>query len=234
MRHAAAGFALLLVSAGALAQTTIPNTFTAGSPARASEVNANFTALANAANALDARLDALEAANGALTAADVAGTYRVLSVRNSNGSLSATRRFFSSSGSTEGTVTFNANGTFTGTFDNRSNSYSGKAQTCASGAANTSSTSINGTPHNHQYTAANCDQNADAFTSNVGNNLGQADSGTWTLGPGNAITVSAGGDAPLTLHFDRSAGLAFAVEVNSNNDPSNPGREFGLSVLVKQ
>lgn len=46
--------ALLLAAPAAWAQVTVPNTFTAGTPAKASEVNANFTALANAINNLTA------------------------------------------------------------------------------------------------------------------------------------------------------------------------------------
>jgi hypothetical protein len=40
--------ALLALSGGALAQTTVPNTFAAGTPAKAAAVNANFQALATA------------------------------------------------------------------------------------------------------------------------------------------------------------------------------------------
>lgn len=44
------GFIALLVSAGAFAQTQVPNTFQAGQPARAAEVNDNFSTLESAAN----------------------------------------------------------------------------------------------------------------------------------------------------------------------------------------
>jgi len=56
----------------ASAQVTVPNTFAAGSPARASEVNANFQALATAINNLGARVSKLE---GNIVAADLAGAY---------------------------------------------------------------------------------------------------------------------------------------------------------------
>ena len=58
------GIAIFL--AGAMAPNviagpvTIPNTFTAGTPARAAEVNANFTAVATAVNDNDARVKTLE------------------------------------------------------------------------------------------------------------------------------------------------------------------------------
>src|SRR3954454_13262447 len=64
---------LLLVCAGnSNAQVTVPFTFSAGSPARASEVNGNFQALVNAINGLTARVAKLE---GQITAADLEGSY---------------------------------------------------------------------------------------------------------------------------------------------------------------
>ncbi|NVJ58814.1 MAG: hypothetical protein HWE27_00410 [Gammaproteobacteria bacterium] len=53
-----------MLSAGEL---SVPNTFTAGTPARASEVNANFTAAETAVNDNNARIAALESAVSALT-----------------------------------------------------------------------------------------------------------------------------------------------------------------------
>lgn len=53
--------ASVLASASVIASdVTIPNTFTTGTPAVASQINANFTALENAVDDNDARLDALE------------------------------------------------------------------------------------------------------------------------------------------------------------------------------
>lgn len=48
MRRSISLLALLALSGGALAQTTVPNTFAAGTPAKAAAVNANFQALATA------------------------------------------------------------------------------------------------------------------------------------------------------------------------------------------
>lgn len=44
--------ALTALAGFAWGQTTVPNTFTAGTPARAAEVNANFQALASAIDGL--------------------------------------------------------------------------------------------------------------------------------------------------------------------------------------
>lgn len=78
MRHAFTALCAFLLSGAAVAQTALPHTFTAGAPARASEVNANFSALATAIDAVITRVAALEAPT--LTMAAVAGTYRFASL----------------------------------------------------------------------------------------------------------------------------------------------------------
>jgi hypothetical protein len=50
MRQLFAGFLLLLITCAVTAQTTVPNNFTAGTPAQAAQVNANFQSLAAAIN----------------------------------------------------------------------------------------------------------------------------------------------------------------------------------------
>lgn len=52
MRYSFAGFLIFMFSTTVLADTTVPYTFTAGTQAKASEVNANFAALAAAINNL--------------------------------------------------------------------------------------------------------------------------------------------------------------------------------------
>lgn len=86
MRNLFLAVGFLVLSNTASAQTTVPNTFTAGSPAKAAEVNANFQALVTAINSLGARVDSVSTRvdsvtarvgklEGTLTATDVAGTY---------------------------------------------------------------------------------------------------------------------------------------------------------------
>ncbi len=58
----ATGISLAIGIAAIAGPITTPNTFTAGTPARAAEVNANFSAVASAVNDNDARIGALEAA----------------------------------------------------------------------------------------------------------------------------------------------------------------------------
>lgn len=78
MRQVFASLLIFWLTSAAQAQVTVPHTFTAGAAARASEVNANFSALATAINDLATRLSAVE--NPTVTAASVAGTYKYLSL----------------------------------------------------------------------------------------------------------------------------------------------------------
>ncbi|EMP54901.1 hypothetical protein MSNKSG1_14257 [Marinobacter santoriniensis NKSG1] len=68
-----------------LAQTTVPNTFSAGTAASASQVNDNFTAVTDAINNLAARVGVLEAASS-ITLNDLVGrTYCITSIGTISG-----------------------------------------------------------------------------------------------------------------------------------------------------
>lgn len=108
MRHSLATFLFCIFSSSALAQTTVPHTFTSGSAARASEVNENFQALATAINNLTTRVNKLE---GQLVAGDLAGTYSnfvfgVLATPQPSNSARV------ESYNSRGTLILSANGTF--------------------------------------------------------------------------------------------------------------------------
>jgi len=99
---------LLLVCAGnSNAQVTVPFTFSAGSAARASEVNGNFQALVNAINGLTARVAKLE---GQIVAADLAGSYTIAGLQIGLISTNLVETI-----SYGGTLTLAANGTYSGT-----------------------------------------------------------------------------------------------------------------------
>jgi hypothetical protein len=68
---------LAFAAVATAAPITVPFTFTAGTPAKAAEINADFQALVTAINALSVRVDKLDGITpaAALTAADVVGTY---------------------------------------------------------------------------------------------------------------------------------------------------------------
>jgi hypothetical protein len=57
-------FFLLVAGTASAADVNVPNTFTSGAPARASEVNENFSSLESAVNDNAGRLDAMEAGTG--------------------------------------------------------------------------------------------------------------------------------------------------------------------------
>ena len=70
-------FTLIAFSVVATAQTSVPYTFTAGTTAIASEVNADFQALAATIDTLSVRVAKLE---GQITASDLVGTYALTGI----------------------------------------------------------------------------------------------------------------------------------------------------------
>jgi hypothetical protein len=101
--------ALLSLTATAWAQTTVPNTFTAGTRASAAAVNQNFASLAEAYDDLVARVAKLE---GQITAADIVGEYNISGLQHGlhGGTPNAVGVESLTWG---GTMTFAANGTLT-------------------------------------------------------------------------------------------------------------------------
>lgn len=110
MRSLLLAFSCAVSSVGVMAQVTVPNTFAAGSPARAADVNANFQALATAINGLTTRVNRLE---GGLAAADIPGTYN-FSVLNLMPLAGAPNDFWDVN-VVKSTLTLAAGGTFTST-----------------------------------------------------------------------------------------------------------------------
>ena len=102
-------FAAIIFSGSASAQVTVPYTFTAGAPARAAEVNADFQALVTAINGLGTRVSKLE---GNLVAADFVGTYTLNRFQTElGGGASAYVAVYTAGG----TITLAADGTATTT-----------------------------------------------------------------------------------------------------------------------
>jgi hypothetical protein len=126
MRYSLSFLRLLVLCAcgeAALAQTTVPHTFTSGTPARATEVNANFQALATAIDTLAARLDKLE--GGPVTEADiVGGTYKASNLQIGIDHVAAGPAHIEAI-SYEGTITFAADHTFSFTFTGQQNDSGG-------------------------------------------------------------------------------------------------------------
>src|SRR5687767_1265551 len=111
MRHAFAAIALSILATASSAQVSVPFTFSAGSAARASEVNGNFQALVTGINALADRVTKLE---GNIVTADLVGTYAWsgLQVGLIAGGTVETISY-------SGTATLAADGTLSGTLSER-------------------------------------------------------------------------------------------------------------------
>ncbi len=113
MRFVFAGLMCMALCSTGLAETTIPHTFTAGTPALASEVNANFHTLVTAINALEGRIDKLE---GQIAFADIVGTYAIAGLQT--GLHAVTNIGGIEVISWTGTITFAGDGTFAAVFGN--------------------------------------------------------------------------------------------------------------------
>lgn len=107
MRSSIAALFFVAYCTSASAQVTVPNTFTAGAPARAADVNANFQALVTAVNSLGSRISKLE---GQIAASDLVGTYAVNQFQSELGGGASERVAIYTGG---GTVNLAANGTGT-------------------------------------------------------------------------------------------------------------------------
>jgi hypothetical protein len=97
----AASLLVIALADGATA-ASVPHTFTPGTVASASEVNANFAALVEAVSALEAKVDPQ-------TAEALAGTYDYFEVKIDVDDLSSSSKSIAGAG-TSGTVVLNADG----------------------------------------------------------------------------------------------------------------------------
>jgi len=204
MRYSVLAFLLCMFSGAALAQTAVPNTFTPGTPAQASQVNANFQALTTAIDALSARVAILE---GTLTSAEAAGTYSFsnLSVDISgtptgvNGATLEHRTML-------GTVTLNTDGTgsFSGVTENVTNlGLPGSASTSIAPLVTTSTTG--------------------------GGSMGI----TWSLSGSTIIlnSIPIAGNL-VSLSFQHAAGGRLFISVGSSNLPG--GLEFNYVYFLSR
>jgi len=209
---------LSLVSAIAIG-ASVPNTFTAGDIARAADMNANFQALVSAVTSLENRVTALEAP-APITMATIAGTYKYASLEvelfgapGVNGNASA------NGGALTGTVTLDANGTFSGSI---------------SGGKTSSTVSINQAPsHSHaqpgggQTGPAQVGSTVSAALAN--NTENDSPTGTWTISNGEVVVNDSSGDA---FTFQAVAGGKMLIGVHSRQDSG--GGFYGLNLLTRQ
>jgi len=125
VRNSIAALSLFTFCAIASAATAVPYTFTSGTAAKSTEVNANFQALATAINTLSTRVDALDGTTQ-ITDADLVGTYTFTAfftqvfkgVQNQGGGGTSGITYDSvATGSVTETITINAGGTGTAVYN---------------------------------------------------------------------------------------------------------------------
>lgn len=134
---------LTTVSCGVFAQTAVPHTFTAGTAAKASEVNANFQSLATSIDALVSRLDILEGKPSAFTVSALSGTYKLLNIYS--GAEGGSSPIVHSS-TQNGTLNLNSDLTFTLTAaEINSNTTLNLSTNTSSSSVTTNNDTINGT-----------------------------------------------------------------------------------------
>jgi hypothetical protein len=97
-----AALSVVAALAGNAPAASVPHTFTAGTVASAAEVNANFAALVEAINALEAKVDPQDAAA-------LAGTYDYFELRIDVDNINASAKSIAGQG-TSGTVVLNSDG----------------------------------------------------------------------------------------------------------------------------
>ena len=229
--------ALALFSTLALA-ASVPYTFSAGAPAVAAEVNANFSALANAITALEAKVAALES-GGTLTAADVAGTYRRISMSSKTvGGDNTSLEFGSASGVTEADVVISPGGTFTISGTAKQAEFNAKTTQCntpspnnATSSSGPSTTGATGT-HFHLYTYAACTSGGFVSTNLADDPF--SNGGTWAITGPDSITLTPTGQAAITVYISKAGRVGYAVEVEPRTSATSSGRRFEMSVLFKR
>ncbi|ALT77992.1 hypothetical protein [Paucibacter sp. KCTC 42545] len=109
MRKTFIALTLAAIATAASAQVTVPNTFVAGAPAKAADVNANFQALATAINSLNTRVGKLE--GGPVTSSDLVGSYTINAIQTELGGAGINPGKFVSTYVAKGTISFSADGT---------------------------------------------------------------------------------------------------------------------------
>ena len=204
---------LALFSALALA-ASVPYTFSAGSPAAAAEVNADFAALVSAVTTLEAKVAALEGAAAALTVADVAGTYRYLTLANKSGADSAAFAINTSSSVEDASFTFDAGGTFSFSGTRKSGGANARITDCNPPSLFTTSMTLS---HDHKYNYAACTNGSTSMSPSI--DQPATGSGNWSLSgtDGIVLTQSAGpSGTPRVLfkvYISKAARMGFAVVV---------------------
>jgi hypothetical protein len=237
MRNISHFIPLALFSTLALS-ASVPYTFTAGAPAVAAEVNANFAALASAITALEAKVAALES-GGVLTTSDVAGTYKLLSLSSKTvGGDNASLEFGASSGSAQGVLVLAANGTFTLSGTQSRSEFRAKGTQCntpGTFATSNSGPSTSGTSgsHFHTYNYAACTSGG-FVNSQPSEEETENSSGSWAIASADSFTVTPTGEAAITVYMSKAGRVGHGVMVDTETGGNTSGRKFEMFVLFKR
>ncbi|MGH8529482.1 MAG: hypothetical protein ACRETN_06505 [Nevskiales bacterium] len=220
------GLTLFLAAAAAYA-ASVPHTFQPNTPARAQEVNANFAALVTAVTSLENRVAALESGGPAPTVASLAGTYSYQSLEmgvqqlaggsGHQGARVTGSRF-------AGTVTLNANGTFTV-------STAGDDTVAQVDSFQVSAHLHTLPPPNSGSTGTTQTNATDAEVAVSRATDTDSGGGTWTLNAGEVVATSTGGEVT------RLRPVAGKLLIGVNREFSTSGDIediYVLSILVKQ
>ena len=118
MRHLIAAVVCAVISSPVWAQTVVPHTFTPGTPAKASQVNENFSTLGQAIDSLRGRVTALErqAAVSACFSLSIVGTYHFVGLVPSLNAQAGRNATISHGSVTDGLLDLRDNNTYSSTF----------------------------------------------------------------------------------------------------------------------
>jgi len=192
---------------------SVPNSFTAQTAARAAEVNANFTALANAVTTLEAKVATLEGKFAPPTMASLAGTYDLIEHRvDVDVQTPGTSHAIASSG-VSGTIILAADGTGSGTT-------TGTYRQLTFNESNRPISNDNSTTSDDIVVKE----------TDVGfNNPAESDSFsfTWTL-TGGRVVIAADNDVSFIVASDR-----ILFHLDRSDDVGAEGQD-GLSVLIRR
>ncbi len=219
------GFMLLSAIATTAYAASVPHTFQAGQPARAAEVNANFAALVTAVTALENRVTALENPP-APTVASVAGTYKYDSL--GVGLKEGTSENATVSGEKfAGTITLNANGTFTGSLSGDETN----ARVNSVVAGTNHFHSISGGPPNSTNSAAlpGPVTNTQLFVTRDSDT--ESPAGTWSIVGGEVVVNSNGGEVIKFLPASSKLLIGVSREASAPGDIED---FYIVNILVKQ
>ncbi len=222
MSRTLVGLILLLGVSIASHAASVSNIFVPNSPARAADVNQNFTDLVNAINTLEARVQALE--NPVVTAASIAGTYAYTSLEvGAGGGVTGGG----------GTQAHASGGNFTGTFTLQ---LGGTASFTISGIETISTIDSNDAlPHSHQQSPSGQTGSATSGTTTVASAARATESGTtsgtWALTNGRVVISAPGEDDKI--FYPASAKLLIGVNRESST-AGNINDFYLMQILVKQ